>query len=216
MKKFAVVLSGCGSKDGSEIHEATMLLLAIKQLGADYKCFSIDKEQTMVVNFITNEKMTEKRNVLVESARIARGDIDEVKNINVNDFDGIVLPGGFGAALNLSTFGLNSSNYTVEEDLKNKLIEFKNANKPICATCIAPMILAKVFQGITITLGNDEGIANTVQDLGNIFKNTKTGEICVDEKNKIVTTPFYMLADNIKQIYDEAYKAISATIDLMK
>lgn len=216
MKKFAVVLSGCGSKDGSEIHEATMLLLSIKQLGADYKCFSIDKEQTMVVNFITNEKMTEKRNVLVESARIARGDIDEVKNINVNDFDGIVLPGGFGAALNLSTFGLNSNNYTVEEDLKNKLIEFKNANKPICATCIAPMILAKVFQGITITLGNDEGIAKIVQSLGNTFKNTKTGEICVDEKNKIVTTPFYMLADNIKQIYDEAYKAIKATIDLSK
>lgn len=216
MKKFAVVLSGCGSKDGSEIHEATMLLLAIKQLGADYKCFSIDKEQTMVVNFITNEKMNEKRNVLIESARIARDNIDEVKNINVNDFDGIVLPGGFGAALNLSTFGLNNNDYTVEEDLKNKLIEFKNANKPICATCIAPMILAKVFQGITLTLGNDEGIAKIVQSLGNTFKNTKTGEICVDEKNKIVTTPFYMLAENIKQIYDEAYKAISATIDLMK
>lgn len=216
MKKFAVVLSGCGSQDGSEIHEATMLLLAIKQLGADYKCFSIDKEQTMVANFITGQKMNEKRNVLVESARIARGNIDEVKNINVNDFDGIVLPGGFGAALNLSTFGLNNNDYTVEEDLKKKLIEFKNANKPICATCIAPMILAKVFQGITITLGNDESIAKIVQSLGNTFKNTNTGEICIDEKNKIVTTPFYMLAENIKQIYDEAYKAISATIDLMK
>lgn len=216
MKKFAVVLSGCGSKDGSEIHESTMLLLSIKQLGADYQCFSINKDQTVVANFITGQKMNEKRNVLVESARIARGDIDEVKNINVNDFDGIVLPGGFGAALNLSTFGLNNNDYTVEEDLKNKLIEFKNTNKPICATCIAPMILAKVFQGITITLGNDEGIAKIVQSLGNTFKNTKTGEICVDEKNKIVTTPFYMLADNIKQIYDEAYKAISATIDLMK
>lgn len=216
MKKFAVILSGCGSKDGSEIHETTMLLLAIKQLGADYKCFSINKEQTYVVNFITNEKMNEKRNMLVESARISRGNIEELKNLDTKNFDGIVLPGGLGAALNLSNFELNNNNYVVEKILEEKLIKFKSENKPICATCIAPIILAKIFKNITITLGNDKNIANIVEKLGNNFQTIKSGDICVDKKNKIITTPFYMLADDITQIYKEAYKAIKEMTTLSK
>ena len=214
MKKYAVILSGCGSKDGSEIHESTMILLAIKQLNADYQCFSLNKNQTCVMNFITNKRMDETRNMLIESARIARGNIKPIEELDVKDFDGIILPGGFGAVLNLSTFGLDNNNYTVDKILEEKLIQFKGANKPICATCIAPMILAKIFKNITITLGNDANIANIVEKLGNKFQTTKTGEICIDKNNKIITTPFYMLADNILQIYDEAYKSIKAMIDL--
>lgn len=214
-KKFAVILSGCGSSDGSEIHEATMLLLAIKQSNSDYQCFSIDKEQTMVVNFITGEKMNEKRNILIESARIARGDIKKIEDLEVNEFDAIVLPGGFGAALNLSTYGLNNDDYTVNAKLEKKLIEFKTQNKVICAACIAPIILAKVFKNITITLGNDEKVKNIVEKLGNKFQNTKSGEICIDKENKIVTSPFYMLADNVATIYDEAKLIIKAAIELM-
>ncbi len=213
-KKFAVILSGCGSRDGSEIHEAAMLLLAIKQNNADYQCFSIDKEQTMVVNFITGEKMNEKRNVLIESARIARGNIKKIEDLDANEFDAIVLPGGFGAALNLSTYGLNNDNYTVDSKLEKKLVEFKAQNKVICAACIAPMILAKVFRDITITLGDDKKVRSIVEKLGNKFQDTKSGEICVDKKNKIVTSPFYMLADNISTIYDEAKLIIEAAIGL--
>ena len=109
---------------------------------------------------------------------------------------------------------IDNNNYTVDKILEEKLIQFKGANKPICATCIAPMILAKIFKNITITLGNDANIANIVEKLGNKFQTTKTGEICIDKNNKIITTPFYMLADNISQIYDEAYKSIKAMIDL--
>ena len=214
-KKFAIILSGCGSRDGSEIHEATMLLLAIKQNNADYQCFSINKDQTTVINFITGEKMDEKRNVMIESARIARGNIKEIEELKVNEFDAIVLPGGLGAVLNLSTYSLNNENYDVDVELKNKLIDFKSQNKVICATCIAPMILAKVFKNITITLGDDKKIKNIVENLGNNFQNTKSGEICVDKKNKIITSPFYMLADNIAIIYNEAKLIIESAIDLM-
>ena len=214
MKKFVIILSGCGSKDGTEIHEATMLLLAIKQFNAEYQCFSIDKNQLKVVNFITNKDMPENRNMMGESARIARGNIKELKDLNVKDFDGIVLPGGLGAALNLSTYALNPENYDVNEELKNILIEFKQANKVICAACIAPMILAKVFQNITITLGTDSHIASIVKSLGNSFQNTKSGDICVDRINKIITAPFYMLADSIETIYNEAYKIIDEAVKL--
>lgn len=214
MKKFAVILAGCGSRDGSEIHETTMILLSIKQLGAEYQCFSINKEQKKVVNFVNGEVMNEKRNVMIESARIARGNVKELKDLNVNDFDGIILPGGMGMVLNYSTYVEDNYNYEVNKDLKNILQEFKENNKVICATCIAPMILAKVFKNITITLGSDNHVADIVNKLENTFQNTQSGEICVDIKNKIITTPFYMLANNIKTIYDEAYKMIDSALNM--
>ena len=214
MKKFAVILAGCGSKDGTEIHESTMILLSIKQLSADYMCFSFNKSQYRVVNFMTGEKLNEKRNMLLESARIARGDILDITQLDVNKFDGIIIPGGLGTALNISTFGLNNDDYIVDSLLQNILLEFKKQNKVICAACIAPMILAKVFKNITITLGNDKHIKTIVEKLGNNFQETKSGEICIDKTNKIVTAPFYMLADNIKTIYDEAYMLVKTAIEL--
>ena len=208
MKNFAIILSGCGNQDGSEIHETTMLMLAIKQLNANYQCFSIDKKQTRVMNFITNTELNEERNVLFESARIARGNIKNINELNVNDFDGIVIPGGLGAALNLSTFALNNENYNVDVSLEKNLKKFREQNKVICAVCIAPMILAKVFQDIKITIGNDKRLANIIENLGNIHVNTSANNICVDKENKIITAPFYMLTDNISVIYNEAYKII--------
>jgi enhancing lycopene biosynthesis protein 2 len=213
MKKFAVVLSGCGSRDGSEIHEATMLMLAIKQFGAEYQCFSINKEQTIVVNFITGENMNEKRNIMIESARIARGNIKEIHDLSVNEFDGIILPGGLGATFNLSTFGLNNHNYTVDDTLEKVLLEFRKQNKVICAVCIAPMILAKVFKGISITIGNNIELAKIINNLGNKHINTDTTNICIDKTNKIITAPFYMLTDSIHIIYYEASKIMRAILD---
>lgn len=212
MKNFAVILGGCGSKDGSEIHEATMLMLAIKQLGANYQCFSINKDQDRVVNSLTGEKMNEKRNMMVESARIARGNIKEIGELNVDDFDGIILPGGMGAALNLSTFALNNNNYVVDEKLEKILLEFKKQNKVICAVCIAPVILAKMFKNVSLTVGNSVSVAKVITDLGNKHIVTETGNICIDKENKIITAPFYMLTDNISVIYEEAYKVIKASL----
>ncbi|HSQ97320.1 MAG TPA: isoprenoid biosynthesis glyoxalase ElbB [Rickettsiales bacterium] len=213
MKNFAIILSGCGSRDGSEIHETTMLMLAVKQLGAKYQCFSIDKEQTTVINSITGEKMNEKRNVMIESARIARGNVKEIKELNVDNFDGIILPGGLGVTLNFSTFAFNNYNYSVDEKLEKVLSEFKEQNKIICAVCIAPIILAKVFKDISITIGNNQNIAKIINDLGNKHINTETKNICIDKQNKIITAPFYMLTDDISVIYEEAYKVIKASLN---
>lgn len=212
MKNFAIILSGCGNKDGSSIHEATMLMLAIKQFGANYQCFSINKEQATVINFLTGEKMNEKRNMLVESARIAKGNIKEISELNVNDFDGIILPGGLGAITNLSTFSLNNHNFTVDQKLEKILLEFKKQNKVICAVCIAPIILAKVFENVSLTIGDDEELAKIINELGNKHVKTEATNICVDKENKIVTAPFYMLTDNISVVYEEACKIIKAVL----
>jgi len=212
MKNFAIILSGCGSRDGSEIHEATILMLNIKQLGANYQCFSINKDQNRVVNSLSGEKMNETRNMMIESARIAKGNVKEISELNVNDFDGIILPGGMSAALNLSTFALNNHDYGVDEKLEKILLEFKKQNKVICAVCIAPVILAKVFKNISITVGNSENIAKVINELKNTHINTESGNICIDDKNKIITAPFYMLTDNISVIYEESYKIIKTAL----
>ncbi len=212
MKKFAIILSGCGNKDGSEIYETVLLMLAIKQLGAQYQCFSINKEQTKVINFITGEKMNEKRNVMAESARLAKGNIKEISDLNVNEFDGIILPGGSGAVLNLSTFALNNQNYTVDEKLEKVLLAFKAKNKAVCAVCIAPMILAKVFKNVSLTIGDDTNLAKIINDLGNKHIKTETSNICVDEKNRIITAPFYMLTSDMSVVYDEALKIIKTAL----
>jgi len=215
MYKFALILSGCGSHDGSEIHESTMLMLALRQLGASYECFSLNKQQEVVIDFTTGKKMNETRNVLVESARIARGKVKDITNLDVSNFTGIILPGGKGAILNLSNYALTGDeNYSVDSNLSKVLLEFKKQNKPICAACIAPMVLARVFKGITITVGSNLDIATTIGKLGNTHRSTKSGDICVDEKNKIITAPFYMLANDISIIYKEAYKIVQEAIKL--
>lgn len=214
MKKFAIILSGCGSIDGSEIHESISLMLSIKQLGADYQCFSINKEQTIVANSITGEKMNEKRNMLIESARIAKGDIKDLKDLIVEDFDAVVLPGGSGSILNLSTFKNDNNNYEVDKILAEKLLEFKEYNKIICAVCIAPMILAKVFKNITITIGNDKKIANIINSLGNNHVETQSKNICVDKINKIITAPFYMMTNRIEVVFNEAHDVILNALKL--
>jgi len=214
MKKFAIILSGCGSPDGSEIHESVCLMLAIKQLGSDYQCFSINRNQTVVLNAINGRIINQERNMLVESARIAKGNIKELKDLNVDDYDGIILPGGSGATLNLSNFKLNKNNYNVDEELAKKLVEFRNQNKVICAVCIAPVILAKVFKNIEITVGNDEDIEKVIYSLGNTAYKTKSGEIYIDQINKIITAPFYMMTTDISIIYNEAYKVIEEALKL--
>ncbi|MFH2143962.1 MAG: isoprenoid biosynthesis glyoxalase ElbB [Bacteroidota bacterium] len=214
-KKIAVVLSGCGVYDGSEIHEATLTLYAISKLGAEYQIFAPDIDQFHVINHFTGEVTNEKRNVLVESARIARGKIEPLSSFNVNEYDAIVFPGGFGAAKNLSTFAFKGSDCNVDSDTEKAVKGMFNSKKPIAALCIAPALIAKILGNVEVTIGNEEGTANAINKMGAIHKNSGPAEIVVDEKNKIVTTPCYMLQSNISQIGEGAEKTIKAVLELI-
>lgn len=214
MKKFAVVLAGCGVFDGAEIHEATMTLYAIKKNNADYDIFAPDIEQHHVVNHITGKEMNEKRNVMIESARIARGKIKNLADFNPGDYDVLMFPGGFGAAKNLSTFAFDGPDCMVNIHVENAIKSMHSAGKPIGALCIAPAIIAKVLGNTELTIGQDESTAAGLEKLGATHKKTNHGEIVIDESNKIVTSPCYMLDANIVQIADGADNTVKALLEL--
>ena len=213
-KKIAVILSGCGNKDGAEIHESVMTLWALHKHGADYQCFAPDIEQHHVLNFITNQEMDEKRNVLVESARIARGDIKDLKDYNAADYDGLVMPGGLGAAKNLSTFAFDGPHCSVNEDVEKAIRDTAAKGKPIGALCIAPAIVARILGDVTVTIGSDPGTEAAIVKMGASHEQTTHGEIVVDEQHKIVTTPCYMLNARVDQIGEGADKLVKAVLDM--
>jgi enhancing lycopene biosynthesis protein 2 len=215
MKKFAIILSGCGVFDGAEIHEATLSMYAVKKLGADYEVFAPDVKQYHVVNHLTGEEMNESRNVLVESARIARGKIKDLKQYRAAGYDALLLPGGFGAAKNLCTFAFDGPDCRVHPEVERALKETRQAGKPIGALCISPVILAKVLGEVTLTIGQDQGTAEAVGKMGAIHKNTGHGEVVSDEKNKVFTTPCYMLDANIVQIAEGAENIVRAMLKAM-
>jgi enhancing lycopene biosynthesis protein 2 len=212
--KFAVILSGCGNKDGAEIHESVMTLWAIHKHGAEYQCFAPDMEQHHVLNFITNQEMIEKRNVLVESARIARGDIKDLRDYKAADYDGLIMPGGLGVAKNLSTFAFEGPDCTVNEDVVKAVKETAAQNKSIGALCISPAIIAKILGDVTITIGSDPGTEAAITKMGASHQQTTHGEIVVDEQHRIVTTPCYMLNARVDQIGEGAEKLVKAVIEM--
>jgi len=200
MKKFAVILAGSGVFDGTEIHEATLTLLAIKKLGADYEIFAPDIPQHHVINHLTGEEMHEKRNVLVESARIARGNIKSLSQFKAGLFDAIVLPGGFGVAKNLCTWAFEGDDCSVNPDVEKAIKELYAAKKPIGAMCIAPVILGKLFPGTNLTTGDDKASADFIKRMGSDYTKATHGEVIIDKSRKIFTTPCYMLDADIVQI----------------
>jgi enhancing lycopene biosynthesis protein 2 len=214
-KKIAVVLAGCGVYDGAEIHEATLTLLAINRENADYQCFAPDVKQAHVINHLTGNEMPESRNVLIESARIARGNIKPVNQFKVADFDAIVFPGGFGVAKNLCTFAFDGADCTVDPDVRKAVNEVYAAGKPIGAMCIAPAMVAKILDGVKVTIGDDRGTAAAISKMGGIHVDTGHAEVVIDRKNKIVTSPCYMLDANIGQIADGTENVIKNLIRLM-
>jgi len=213
--KFAVVLSGCGVYDGAEIHESVLTMLAIHNNDATYQCFAPDVDQMHVINHVAGEPTEETRNVLIESARIARGDIKPLSEYKAADFDGIVFPGGFGVAKNLCTFAVDGPDCTVNADAEKAIKDTYMAQKPIAALCIAPALVAKILEGVTVTIGNDEGVAGGIETMGGTHVVKGHGEVVVDEAKKVVTTPCYMLDANIGQIAAGADAAIKATLDLL-
>ncbi|WP_321373974.1 isoprenoid biosynthesis glyoxalase ElbB [uncultured Draconibacterium sp.] len=214
MKNIAVVLAGNGVYDGAEIHEATLTLLAIAQQGAAYQCFAPDVEQAHVVNHITGEEMPEKRNVMIEAARIARGNIKALSEYKAADYDAIVFPGGFGAAKNLCTFAFDGPDCKVNADVEKAIKETVAAKKPVGSLCISPAILAKVLGDVKVTIGQDKGTAEAIESMGATHVITNHGEIVVDEKYKVITTPCYMLDANISQIAEGATNVMAKILEL--
>ena len=218
MYKIGVLLSGCGVMDGSEIHEAVITLLALDKEGMEYICIAPDKEQTQVINHITNKPQNEKRNMLIESARIARGNIKDLKSIKVSEIDALIMPGGFGAACNLSSFATDGSNSNVLPEVETLLKELHKLKKPIGAICIAPNIVAKVFgkDAVEITIGTDKNTASALEQMGAKHLDKKVDEIVIDTKNLIVTTPAYMLGKGPKEIEAGITNLVKAIIELIK
>ncbi len=213
MKKFAVILSGCGSMDGSEIHEAVMTLLAIDRNGCSYTIFAPDKPQRSVVNHATKENMNETRNMLVEAARIARGDIHPICEYDPTQFDALVFPGGFGAAKNLFTYAFDGAKAKVDPDIAKIIKETHKLHKPIGALCIAPVLLACVLHDITITVGSDKQTISDVEQMGATHINTNQTEVISDKENMIFSTPCYMLPATIADIADSAENLIEAILE---
>ncbi len=208
MKKFAVVLAGNGVFDGAEIHEATLTLLAINQQGGEYDIFAPNIPQHHVVNHINGEEMPEQRNVLVESARIARGKISDLKEFNPDVYDAIIFPGGFGVAKNLSTVAFDGSDAKVNRDVEVAVKGMLERGKPIGALCIAPAMIAKIIGDVKVTIGQDKGTMDAIKAMGGTHVETTHGEVVVDEKHKVFTTPCYMLDANISQIADGASNVV--------
>ena len=213
MKKIAVILGGCGSKDCSEINETVTLLLALDQHGVKYQCFAPDRNQYQVINHVTGEVVNEKRNMMVEAARIVRGEILPLTDFNADDFDGLAIPGGAGIANNLFTYFIDGMNMTVLPEVREAIVAVNKQNKPIAAMCIAPVLLANVLDDITITLGSSDcGPAKDILEMGAHHQATKNGEVTSDLKNKIFTTPCFMLDATLKDIYNGAYNMVEAFV----
>jgi enhancing lycopene biosynthesis protein 2 len=214
MKKIAVVLAGNGVYDGAEIHEATLTLLAIIRQGAKYQCFAPDIKQAHVVNHLTGKEMPETRNVLVEAARIARGNIKPLSEYHPDNFDAIVFPGGFGVAKNLCSFAFDGADCVVNKDAEKAIRSTVVAGKPVGALCISPVLIAKVLGDVEVTIGDEEGPANAIETMGGSHIKTTHGEIVYDSKYKVVTTPCYMLDATIDQIADGAENVIRKILEL--
>ena len=227
--KIGVLLSGCGVYDGSEIQEAVFTLLAIEENGAEAVCFAPDKDQAHVINHLDGSiESGVKRNTLKESARIARGKIQSINKTSIDHFDALVIPGGFGAAKNLNKWAFEGPDGDIDHAVRSIIIDMVSAKKPIAALCMGPTVIAKALQGSGIgtklTVGTDQesspydikGISDGMESVGvmSVMKSIK--EICVDEENKIVTAPCYMMEASIMDVRKNTKDAIDKLVSMIK
>lgn len=211
-----VLLSGCGVFDGSEIHEAVLTLLYLNRTGAQAVCMAPDMDQLHVINHLTQEAVEEKRNVLMESARICRGDIVDIESITAQQLDALIIPGGFGAAKNLSNFAIAGPQAQVHPHVDRLLNEMVSASKPIGAICIAPATLTKALADIhpEVTIGTDVGTAGAIETMGGVHHACQVNEIYIDQAHKIVTTPAYMHDAQIAQVAVGIEKLVKEVVAL--
>ena len=216
-KKVGVILSGCGVFDGAEIHESVITMLALDRAGAEMVICAPDVEQMHVVNHHTGEVAEgESRNVRIEAARIARGPVADVADIKADDLDALILPGGFGAAKNLCDFAVAGADCEVNPDVAALLREVHAQGKPVAAVCIAPALLAKVLgsEGPALTIGNDADTAGAMETLGATHIECPVTEFVIDRERKLITSPAYMLAQNISEAAEGIEKTVAALMEL--
>ena len=220
MKKIGVVLSGCGVYDGAEIHESVIPLLAIDRAGAEAVCMAPNVEQMHVVNHLTGEEAAgEKRNVLIESARIARGEIKDISTVKADDIDALVFPGGFGAAKNLSSFAVKGENCDVHPEVLRLVKEFAAKQKPQAVLCIAPAMMAKIYEDApkkpVLTIGNDKETSGKIEIMGSRHQDCAANDFVFDAENKIVSTPAYMLGQSISEVAEGIEKTINKLVQMI-
>ena len=225
--KIGVLLSGCGVYDGAEIQEVVLTLLAIEEIGATVVPISIDKNQHHVVNHRTGEEMSESRNMLIESARITRGVVEDINNISPADIDALIIPGGFGSAKDFTDWAFKGPDGVILPEVKLLLVNLINIGKPIAALCVSPVVLSKAFEDsgikLNMTIGSSEekspydissfeaGMQQCgVQTVANGIK-----EITVDKENKIISAPCYMMDANILEVRKNIRSAVEALRDLV-
>jgi len=219
MAKVGVILAGCGVFDGSEIHEAVCTLLALSQAGAQYQCLAPNTPQMHVVDHLKGQPVPgESRNVLTEAARIARGDIVPLSDVQVADYDAFIFPGGFGAAKNLCTFAFEGDSCSVQRDVERVIREAHAAKKPLAFVCIAPVIAAKVLGQDTsakLTIGDDAETAGAINTMGGRHLECPVKEALVDVENKLVSTPAYMKAQSIAEVYEGVKRTVDEVLKLI-
>ena len=214
-KKVAVILSGCGVYDGAEIHESVITLLRLDQRGAQVQCFAPNVAQLHVVDHYSGDEMNETRNVLVESARIARGEVKDIREAKAEEFDALIVPGGFGAAKNLSNFAVEGANCSVNPDVLELAEAFADACKPVGLICISPALAAKIYgPGVVCTIGSDAGTAAAVEKMGGTHEECDVHDIVEDTQRKLVTTPAYMEAKSISEAAGGIYKLVDRVLEL--
>jgi len=224
-KNVAVVLAGSGVYDGTEVHEASAVMVNLSRGNAAYKIYAPDINQMHVINHTNGQEMKETRNVLVESARIARGKIESLDKLNVNEHDAVIFPGGFGAAKNLCDFAVKQADCEVNNQVSKVLKDFHGASKPIGLCCIAPVLAAKTFAGCEVTVGMDTeqdgkypyaGTAGAITAMGSKHINKTINEVHIDEKNKLVTTPAFMVETNLYEIHDGVANMVKEVLKMIK
>ena len=219
MKKIAIVLAGCGVFDGAEIHESVLTMLYLRKTGHEYFCFAPNRPQYHVIDHTKEQPVEyESRNILIEGARIARGEIKKIEEYNPSDFDALIFPGGFGVAKNFFSFVFDGINCTIQYDIEKVIRDTNKQGKPIGAMCISPVLIVRSFKGSPIkpvvTIGNVPELIEAIEKMGGEHRECKVDEICVDEKNHIVTCPAYTIANNIAEAASGIEKLVNKIIEI--
>jgi enhancing lycopene biosynthesis protein 2 len=217
MAKFAVILAGSGVFDGSEIQEAVSTLIAIKKHGGDYICFAPNRKQTQTINHLTGKLTSEERNILIEAARIARGEIHPLEDYSPDDFDAVIFPGGFGVAKNFFTFAFDGKDCSIESDIVSVIVKTHNAGKYIGAMCVAPGLIVRAFKGsdkhITVTGGNEIPLCEMIDYIGGKNVHCDVTMCVIDEGNRIVSTPAYTSANHPWEVFQGVEALIKAIVE---
>lgn len=214
-KKVAVVLSGCGVYDGAEVQESVITLLRLDRRGAQVSCFAPNIAQAQVINHLSGEETSEQRNVLVEAARIARGAISDLAQAQAEDFDALIVPGGFGSAKNLCDFAFRGGELSVQPDFLRFAQAFVKAHKPIGLICISPAMAGRIYgPGVEFTIGRDSDTAAAIEQTGARHKIADVRDIVEDHERKLVTTPAYMLGQSIGEVADGIEKLVDRVLAL--